>query len=40
MGVIDLDEVEVRLAGRVVLNDLTGELRGQAIGLLGPNGAG
>jgi ABC-2 type transport system ATP-binding protein len=40
MGVIDLDGVEVRLANRIVLNNLTGELRGQAIGLLGPNGAG
>ena len=40
MGVIDLDGVEVRLAGRIVLDNLTGELRGQAIGLLGPNGAG
>jgi len=40
MGVIDLDGVEVRLANRVVLNNLAGELHGQAIGLLGPNGAG
>jgi len=40
MGVIDLDRVEVRLGGRVVLDGLTGELRGNAIGLLGPNGAG
>jgi ABC-2 type transport system ATP-binding protein len=40
MGVIDLDGVEVRLANRIVLNNLTGELQGQAIGLLGPNGAG
>src|SRR5271157_3042348 len=40
MGVIDLDGVEVRLANQVVLNNLTGELHGQAIGLLGPNGAG
>jgi len=40
MGVIDLDGVEVRLANRMVLNNLTGELNGQAIGLLGPNGAG
>lgn len=40
MGVIDLDGVEVRLANRIVLNNLTGELRGQAIGLLGLNGAG
>ena len=40
MGVIDLDGLEVRLANRLVLNNLTGELQGQAIGLLGPNGAG
>src|SRR3984957_1583446 len=40
MGVIDLDGVEVRLANRTVLDNLTGELQGQAIGLLGPNGAG
>ena len=38
--VIDLDRLEVRLGGRVVLDGLTGELRGKAIGLLGPNGAG
>ncbi len=40
MGVIDLDGVEVRLANRTVLDNLTGKLNGQAIGLLGPNGAG
>jgi len=40
MGVIALDRLEVRLGGRTVLNWLTGELRGRAIGLLGPNGAG
>src|ERR1700723_3494513 len=40
MGIIDLNGLEVRLANRVVLNGLTGELRGHAIGLLGPNGAG
>jgi ABC-2 type transport system ATP-binding protein len=40
MGIIDLDGLEVRLGGRTVLNGLTGQLRGQAIGLLGPNGAG
>src|ERR1700683_5439646 len=40
MGVIDLDGVEVRLANRTVLDNLTGELQGRAIGLLGPNGAG
>ena len=40
MSVIELDRLEVRLGGRTVLNGLTGELRGHAIGLLGPNGAG
>jgi ABC-2 type transport system ATP-binding protein len=40
MGVITLDRLEVRLGGRTVLNGLTGELRGHAVGLLGPNGAG
>jgi ABC-2 type transport system ATP-binding protein len=40
MGVIDLDGLTVRLGGRTVLDGLTGELQGQAIGLLGPNGAG
>ena len=40
MGVIELQGLEVRLGGRPVLNGLTGELRGSAIGLLGPNGAG
>jgi ABC-2 type transport system ATP-binding protein len=40
MGVIDLNGLEVRLGGRIVLDGLTGSLQGQAIGLLGPNGAG
>src|SRR5258708_5503536 len=40
MSVIELDGLEVRLGGRTVLNGLTGNLRGNAIGLLGPNGAG
>jgi len=40
MGIIDMNGLEVRLGGRTVLNGLTGELKGQAIGLLGPNGAG
>jgi ABC-2 type transport system ATP-binding protein len=40
MSVIKLDGLEVRLGGRIVLDGLTGELRGKAIGLLGPNGAG
>ena len=38
--VIELDRLEVRLGGRVVLDGLTGGLRGRAVGLLGPNGAG
>jgi ABC-2 type transport system ATP-binding protein len=40
MGIIELDGLEVRLGNRTVLDGLTGELRGNAIGLLGPNGAG
>src|SRR6202022_4203376 len=40
MGTIKLDELEVRLGNRPILNGLSGVLRGQAIGLLGPNGAG
>src|ERR1700728_669971 len=40
MGMIELDGLEVRLGGRTVLNGLTGEVRGNAIGLLGPNGSG
>src|SRR5271165_4398839 len=40
MSVIELDGLQVRLGGRIVLDGLTGELRGKAIGLLGPNGAG
>jgi ABC-2 type transport system ATP-binding protein len=40
MGVIELDGLQVRLGGRIVLDGLTGELHGKAIGLLGPNGAG
>jgi ABC-2 type transport system ATP-binding protein len=40
MGMIDLDGLEVRLGNRTVLDGLTGQLHGRAIGLLGPNGAG
>jgi ABC-2 type transport system ATP-binding protein len=40
MSVIALHGLQVRLGGRIVLDGLTGELRGKAIGLLGPNGAG
>lgn len=40
MAVIELNELEVRLASRVVLDGLSGKLAGKAIGLLGPNGSG
>lgn len=40
MGIIDLNGLEVRLGKRSVLNGVTAELEGHAIGLLGPNGAG
>ncbi len=40
MAVIELDGLVVKLGGRAVLDGLTGQLRGDAIGLLGPNGAG
>jgi len=40
MAVIELDQLEVRLGGRVVLDALEGKLSGRAIGLLGPNGSG
>ena len=40
MAIIELDGLEVTLAGRVVLKGLSGAMQGHAIGLLGPNGAG
>jgi ABC-2 type transport system ATP-binding protein len=40
MAVIELNQLEVRLGGRVVLDALSGQLAGRAIGLLGPNGSG
>ena len=40
MANIELDNLEVRLGGRVVLDALHGSLQGRAIGLLGPNGSG
>jgi len=40
MAVIELDGLEVRLGDRVILNRLSGALKGKAIGLLGPNGSG
>lgn len=39
-SVIDLDGLNVSFGGRSILKNLSGELRGRAIGLLGPNGAG
>ncbi|PYT08637.1 MAG: ABC transporter ATP-binding protein [Acidobacteria bacterium] len=39
-ALIELEGLEVRLAGREVLKDLRGALSGRSIGLLGPNGAG
>ncbi len=38
--IIELEHLEVHLAGRVILKDLRASLPGGAIGLLGPNGAG
>ena len=40
MSIIELSNLEVRLGDRTVLDGLTGELQGRAVGLLGPNGAG
>jgi len=37
---LELDALEVRLAGRPILKGLEGTLSGQVVGLLGPNGAG
>ncbi len=37
---LELDGLEVSLAGRPILKDLRGSLAGQVVGLLGPNGAG
>ena len=38
--VIELENLEVRLGGRVILNRLNGAVSGRCIGLLGPNGSG
>ena len=40
MSVIELQDLEVRLGTRAVLDGLCGKLNGKAIGLLGPNGSG
>src|SRR5229473_1078554 len=39
-AVIELDNLEVRLGQRTILNRLNGALSGHCIGLLGPNGSG
>jgi ABC-2 type transport system ATP-binding protein len=39
-SVIQLDNLEVRLGNRAILNRLHGALSGRCIGLLGPNGSG
>src|SRR5947208_14490036 len=38
--VIELDNLEVKLGGRTILDRLNGSLSGRCIGLLGPNGSG
>ena len=39
-SMIDLQDLQVRLGNRTVLDGVTGALQGHVIGLLGPNGAG
>ena len=39
-AVIELENLEVRLGQRTILDQLNGSLSGQCIGLLGPNGSG
>ena len=39
-AVIELDNLEVKLGGRTILDHLQGALSGRCIGLLGPNGSG
>ncbi len=39
-AIIELENLDVGLGGRPVLNGLSGSLSGRAIGLLGPNGSG
>ena len=40
MPVIELENLEIKLGSRVILNRLNGALSGRCIGLLGPNGSG
>src|SRR5215469_17405287 len=39
-AVIELDNLEVRLGNRTILDRLNGALLGRCVGLLGPNGSG
>jgi ABC-2 type transport system ATP-binding protein len=40
MPVIELENLEIKLGSRTILNRLNGDLSGRCIGLLGPNGSG
>src|SRR6266849_10752758 len=40
MPVIELENLEIKLGSRTILNRLNGSLSGRCIGLLGPNGSG
>ena len=39
-AVIELEELQVKLGNRIILDRLSGSLSGKCIGLLGPNGSG
>src|SRR5215831_12162503 len=39
-AIIELENLEVRLGNRTILDRLNGSLSGRCIGLLGPNGSG
>jgi ABC-2 type transport system ATP-binding protein len=39
-AVIELDDLQVKLGNRIILDRLTGSLSGRCVGLLGPNGSG
>ena len=39
-AVIELEELQVKLGNRIILDRLSGSLSGRCIGLLGPNGSG